>query len=139
MDLLYRWLGFYVKDWKKMVAFLRDTLELKLQSEDNDSTLFVTANGFQIEIFDATQQPNAEQLLASQNHLMIGFNVSDLDATVATLKDRGVNFDMEVQTRAWGKFVYFSDPELNQWQLFQYNRKKDKEAVPAESKSGESK
>ncbi|MBX3064304.1 MAG: VOC family protein [Anaerolineae bacterium] len=134
MDLLYRWLGFYVKDWKKMVAFLRDTLELKLQSEDNDSTLFVTANGFQIEIFDAAQQPNAEQLLASQNHLMIGFNVSDLDATVATLKDRGVNFDMEVQTRAWGKFVYFSDPELNQWQLFQYNRKKEKETA-AESKS----
>ncbi|MFN8418285.1 MAG: VOC family protein [Anaerolineae bacterium] len=138
MDLLYRWLGFYVKDWKKMVAFLRDTLELKLQSEDNDSTLFVTANGFQIEIFDAAQQPNAEQLLASQNHLMIGFNVSDLDATVATLKDRGVNFDMEVQTRGWGKFVYFSDPELNQWQLFQYNRKKEKETA-AESKSSESK
>jgi uncharacterized glyoxalase superfamily protein PhnB len=134
MDLLYRWLGFYVKDWQKMVAFLRDTLGLKLQSEDNDSTLFVTSNGFQIEVFDAKQQSNADDLLKSQNHLMIGFNVTDLDQTVATLKERGVTFDMEVQSRSWGKFVYFSDPELNQWQLFEYFRKSENKEAKAEAK-----
>jgi uncharacterized glyoxalase superfamily protein PhnB len=123
MELLYRWLGFYVKDWPKMVAFLRDTLGLKLQSEDKDSTLFLTANGFQIEVFDAKQHPNSADLLQKQNTLMVGFNVQNLDETVTELKKRGVTFDMEVQARSWGKFVYFSDPEQNQWQLFEYTKK----------------
>jgi uncharacterized glyoxalase superfamily protein PhnB len=123
MELLYRWLGFYVKDWKQMTAFMRDTLGLKVRSEDNDSTLFVTANGFQIEIFDAKQHADAEAMQARQNHIMVGFNVTDLEKTVAELKERGVDFDMDVQTRPWGKFVYFSDPELNQWQLFEYTKK----------------
>jgi uncharacterized glyoxalase superfamily protein PhnB len=130
MDLYYRWLGFYAKDWPKMVAFLRDTLGLKLQTEDHDSTLFITANGFQIEVFDAQQHPDAANLLQKQNNLMVGFNVADLGATVAALKERGVTFDMEVQTRPWGKFVYFSDPEHNQWQLFEYFRKADKADKP---------
>ena len=123
MELLYRWLGFYAKDWPKMVGFMRDTLGMKVRSEDQDSTLLVTANGFQIEVFDAKQHPDAETLMKNHNHLMIGFNVTDLNATVEELKKKGVTFDMEVQTRPWGKFVYFSDPEQNQWQLFEYNKK----------------
>jgi uncharacterized glyoxalase superfamily protein PhnB len=121
MDMQYRWLGIYVKDWAGMTAFMRDTLGFKLQSQDNDSTLFVTPNGFQIEIFDAIQQPNSSDLLASRRPIMLGVHVSDIEKTVTELKQRGVTFDMEIQTRPWGKFVYFSDPEGNQWQIFRYN------------------
>ncbi len=122
MELQFRWLGFYVKDWAKMTAYLRDTLGLRLHNQDNDSTLFLTANGFEIEIFDATQQPDAERLLKEQRRIMLGFNVSDIEAAVAELKTHGVVFDMDIQTRPWGRFVYFSDPEENQWQLFQFSR-----------------
>ncbi len=122
MEMQFRWLGFYVKDWAKMTAYLRDTLGLRLQSQDNDSTLFLTANGFEIEIFDASQQPDAERLLKEQRRIMLGFNVADIEAAVTELKARGVTFDMDIQTRPWGRFVYFSDPEDNQWQLFQFSR-----------------
>lgn len=123
MDMQYRWLGFYVRDWARMTAFYRDVIGLKLQSQDKDSTLFLTPNGFEIEIFDATQRPDADKVFYEQDRpIMLGFNVADVEAAVAELKGRGVAFDMEVQTRSWGKFVYFSDPEGNQWQLFQFTR-----------------
>lgn len=122
MDLHYRWLGIYVKNWDLMTGFFRDVLDLKLVNQDSDSTLFSTGNGFQIEIFDAKQHPAADRLAQGQNNIMIGCSVDNVERTVEKLKARGVKFDMEVQVRNWGKFIYFLDPEANQWQLFEYNK-----------------
>jgi predicted enzyme related to lactoylglutathione lyase len=124
MELQYRWLGLYVRDWKKMAAFYRDTVGLKQQSEDNDSTLFVTSNGFEIELFDVTQRPDADKTFYEQDRpVLLGFNVTDVEGAVVELKAKDVTFAMDVQTRAWGKFVYFTDPEGNQIQLFQFIKK----------------
>jgi catechol 2,3-dioxygenase-like lactoylglutathione lyase family enzyme len=40
--------------------------------------------------------------------------VSDIDAARAELVDRGVEVT-EVETFAWGRFVFFSDPDGNGW------------------------
>ena len=40
--------------------------------------------------------------------------VADIDAARAELAGRGVDVS-DVQTFDWGRFVYFSDPDGNQW------------------------
>ncbi|MCX5041637.1 VOC family protein [Aldersonia sp. NBC_00410] len=42
--------------------------------------------------------------------------VSDLDVARKTLLDAGVDAS-EVDIQAWGHFVYFADPDGNQWSL----------------------
>ncbi len=44
--------------------------------------------------------------------------VADADAAHANLKGRGIEVS-EVDDRAWGRFVYFSDPDGNGWALQQ--------------------
>jgi catechol 2,3-dioxygenase-like lactoylglutathione lyase family enzyme len=44
--------------------------------------------------------------------------VSDIDAARAELLERGVEAS-DVQEFAWGKFVYFSDPDGNSWAVQQ--------------------
>lgn len=40
--------------------------------------------------------------------------VADADATRAELQARGIEVS-EVDDQAWGRFVYFADPDGNQW------------------------
>jgi catechol 2,3-dioxygenase-like lactoylglutathione lyase family enzyme len=44
--------------------------------------------------------------------------VADADAARADLLDRGVEAS-DVDDQAWGRFVYFSDPDGNKWALQQ--------------------
>jgi catechol 2,3-dioxygenase-like lactoylglutathione lyase family enzyme len=44
--------------------------------------------------------------------------IADADAAKAELSGRGVSVS-EVQELAWGRFVYFSDPDGNAWSLQQ--------------------
>ena len=44
--------------------------------------------------------------------------VSDIDAARDELVGRGVDAS-EVQEFAWGKFVYFADPDGNRWSVQQ--------------------
>ena len=45
--------------------------------------------------------------------------VDDLAATVAVLKERGVNFDGDIRTEAYGRFITVIDPDGNQFDLFE--------------------
>ncbi len=44
--------------------------------------------------------------------------VSDIQAAHAQLKDKGVDVS-DVDVQEWGQFVYFADPDGNQWALQQ--------------------
>ena len=48
--------------------------------------------------------------------------IDDADAAHAELSGRGVRVS-EVQDLAWGRFVYFSDPDGNAWSLQQLPRR----------------
>jgi uncharacterized glyoxalase superfamily protein PhnB len=42
--------------------------------------------------------------------------VGDADEAYRTLKERGIEVS-EVDAQAWGRFVYFADPDGNAWSL----------------------
>ncbi len=44
--------------------------------------------------------------------------VKDADETHTELKDRGIDVS-DVDDQAWGRFVYFADPDGNRWSLQQ--------------------
>ncbi len=44
--------------------------------------------------------------------------VTDIQAAHAQLKDKGVDVS-DVDVQEWGQFVYFADPDGNQWAVQQ--------------------
>ena len=45
--------------------------------------------------------------------------VDDLAGTVNVLKERGVNFDGDIRTEAYGRLITVTDPDGNQFDLFE--------------------
>lgn len=58
------------------------------------------------------------QMMADGSTQFIQAVVEDADAALAYLKDRGVECE-GVDDQAWGRFVYFQDPDGNRWALQQ--------------------
>ena len=61
------------------------------------------------------------QMMADGSTQFIQAVVEDADAALAYLRDRGVECD-GVDEQAWGRFVYFQDPDGNRWSLQQIVR-----------------
>lgn len=58
------------------------------------------------------------QMMADGSTQFLQAVVEDADAALAYLKDRGVECE-GVDDQAWGRFVYFQDPDGNRWALQQ--------------------
>ncbi len=58
--------------------------------------------------------------------------IDDADAAHAELSGRGVPVS-EVQDLAWGRFVYFSDPDGNAWALQQLPKRGVTAQLPTSS------
>ena len=61
------------------------------------------------------------QMLADDARQMVQVVVADADEAHAYLRGRGVECS-EVDDQAWGRFVYFSDPDGNRWSIQQIVR-----------------
>jgi predicted enzyme related to lactoylglutathione lyase len=62
--------------------------------------------------------PEGETVRQPGGHTGVSFVASDIDATYATLCERGVSFRQPVETMPWGqKATWFSDPDGNEFFL----------------------
>ena len=110
--------GVYVEDqpaaerfWTEKIGF-----EVKNKKEMGNSLywLEVAPPGAQtaLILFSKRLMPNYAELKPS-----IVFNTADIEATCATLKERGVAFKDELANLGWGKFASFLDPDGNEFGL----------------------
>jgi predicted enzyme related to lactoylglutathione lyase len=100
-----------VTDMDRAVTFYRDTLELDVVEQEGGWTE-VTA-GDQVIGLNRGESPQGS------GGAVIAFAVTDIDATVAQLRDRGVEFRGEVSEHPWGKIAPFADPDGNVLQVIE--------------------
>jgi predicted enzyme related to lactoylglutathione lyase len=99
-----------VTDMDRALAFYRDTLGLKVLSNDDDWSM-VTAGDQQIGL-------NARESPAGDGGAVIAFGVDDLEQTVADLREKGTDFTGEISEHPWGRIIPLSDPDGNDLQLY---------------------
>ena len=97
-----------VSDFARARKFYEETLELKPDSPAGDFpwaeyTIGATTIG-------VGQHPAWQP---SRDGTTIAFEVDDMDKTIATLKERGVNFDMEKTETPVCWMAQFRDPDGN--------------------------
>ena len=99
-----------VTDMGRAVAFYRDDLGLEVVDHDGDWSE-VTAGDQRIGL-------NEGESPAGDGGAVIAFGVDDLDKTVDSLKEAGVEFTGEVSEHPWGRIAPFKDPDGNDLQLY---------------------
>ena len=109
-------------DLDRAKAFFREKLGLTPASESESTALYQTRDG-QLALFATSGRPSGE-------HTQIGWTVEDIDATVAELRNRGVEFDEYdspgfktvngIVSFGSTRFAWFRDSEGNVHNLAQY-------------------
>lgn len=99
-----------VTDMARAVSFYRDDLGLEVLDHDGDWSE-VTAGDQRIGLNEG-ESPEGD------GGAVIAFGVDDLDATVDSLKEAGVEFTGEVSEHPWGRIAPFKDPDGNDLQLY---------------------
>jgi predicted enzyme related to lactoylglutathione lyase len=117
----------YVEDFPTMLAFYRDVLGLQMTSAKPGAGYAVgvdwaqlsDGNGGVIELVDHARFGETLELpLPRANASVLTFEVDDLDATAARLRESGVELFGEGRYD-WGGAAHFFDPEGNHFQVFQ--------------------
>ena len=95
-----------VSNMERSVKFYKDTLGLPLKSKSKAWTEFF-ANETVLALHPAERKGN----IKTGSAMLVGFEVSDLDATVKTLKEKKVKFFKKPRQEPFGKHAIIKDPD----------------------------
>lgn len=109
----------FTRNTGEACAFYSETLELTPSLTGNDLAIFETGQAkLVLELCD-TEDPEAAELVG--RFAGLSFTVTDMAASVATLKARGVAFDGPPERQDWGGVLaHFRDPDGNILTLVEY-------------------
>lgn len=106
------WAGLFVEDLEASIIFYRDVLGLQLLGQGEDWAHFDAGNGSLFELFSGGKT-SAQPKTSTQQSLVLGMRVDNLEDTMEELKRRGVRFTGEIGEFEGTRWVPFSDPEGN--------------------------
>ena len=119
MQLRFNWIAIQVFNLEESIAFYRDALGLPLAESGEDDAVFLTPDGFKIELLMGGLRSVAPRIWGGVNARLPGFEAHDLPAVAEQLETRGVNFITSIVTDGAGRHAYFIDPDGNQWLLYE--------------------
>ena len=112
--------GIAVSSIEEALKLFRDTLGLELEgieevTDQKVKTAFLPVGGTHIELLEATgEDSNVAKFIEKKGEGIhhLGFSVEDINAALATLKEKGVDLiDQEPRTGAGGKKIAFLHPK----------------------------
>jgi predicted enzyme related to lactoylglutathione lyase len=111
-------ISLHVSDQDRALDFYVDTLGFEVRSDTPMSAeerwLTVAPPGAQTEMMLSTVSS------AGQPHGFLGYILyaDDIDATCATLAERGVTFTDPLHDEPWGRWAQFADPDGNEFGIW---------------------
>jgi lactoylglutathione lyase len=95
-----------VSNMEKSTRFYRDTLGIPIKTKSKDWTEF-----FNKDTVLALHPARKKNKIKTASSMLVGFEVSDLDATVKNLKEKNVRFFKKPKQEPFGKHAIIQDPD----------------------------
>ena len=102
---------FRVSDINRSCDFYEKSLGLKIAYREG--------NWVEVDLGQVHLGLNQTEPAGGGRNPYVSLLVDDLNATVATLKERGVEFVGEIVTESYGRVITVKDPDGNQFELFE--------------------
>lgn len=109
------WVGLFAEDIEKLSAFYTSVVGLKLFEGDADYKIFDAGGNSLFEIWGKGCSKIKKN--PTEQSMIIGFLVDDLEPVVQQLGLRGLAPDTEIKSYLGTRWVYFTDPEGNRFEL----------------------
>ena len=95
-----------VSNMERSIRFYRDTLGIPVKTKSKDWTEF-----FNKDTVLALHPAKKKSKMKTGSGMLVGFEVSDLDATVKVLKQKKVKFFKKPKEEPFGKHAIVQDPD----------------------------
>jgi len=109
-----------VDNFEMSLKFYRDTLGLKIKSQENNQFASFDLEGTEMAIFqkDGAIAMFPKKFMGVGGGVSLCFQVKDLNRTCDKLIAKGVKIFEGPKTTPWGqKVAYFQDPDGNIWEI----------------------
>lgn len=103
----------FVEKYEECVVFYRDVVSLEVAYTKDSLTSFVFGSAYLM--VEQGGSSSTQEKGRTENPTVLRFNVTDLEATVADLKAKGV--PVESRSFDWGRIGVFTDPDGNRCEL----------------------
>jgi catechol 2,3-dioxygenase-like lactoylglutathione lyase family enzyme len=109
-----------VEDFEKSLKFYKDTLGLKIKSQEGTQFAGFDLKGTEMAIFqkDGATAMFPKKHMGNGGGVVVGYHVENLNKACKELKAKGVDIFEGPKTTPWGqKVAYFKDPDNNIWEV----------------------
>ena len=110
------WVGLYANDLAGLAGFYEHKLGLRLIEHDDGCYIFDAGAGALFEMW-GKGHASTQRKTTHEQSMVIGFLVERLEPALASLAERGVAPDTEIGSHLGTRWIYFTDPEGNRFEL----------------------
>jgi catechol 2,3-dioxygenase-like lactoylglutathione lyase family enzyme len=114
-----------VSDMKESIQFYKDVLGMELKQQAEDWVEF-SKQGTVL----ALHPSKSKKKLTKNISMLIGFNVSDLEAVCTNLENKKVKFHKKATNEAFGKHAIIEDPDGHLISLAEMAPKEEFKQIP---------
>ena len=109
-----RWLGTPTSHYAETVAFARDTLGLRLRSEQDEFAVFEAENGDTFEVFGPKGIADGHEFMVAP---VAGFEVDDVVSARREMEGKGIRFIGEVHEAPSSAWSHFYGPDGHVYEI----------------------
>ena len=111
--------AYTVSNLQQSINFYQNLLGLELLLKDARWAEFnISGQRF------AINEKNNKTIKTNEAGAIVYFEANPIEATVKTLKNKGVKFNGEIEIYSYGKMILFSDPDDNSLGLYEISNKR---------------
>lgn len=110
------WVGLYAESLPTLIDFYASKVGFRVLERDDRCCILDAGAGALFEIWGKGHAV-AERKTTREQSVLVGFQVERLEPVVQALRARGVIPDTEIDSYLGTRWIYFTDPEGNRFEL----------------------
>ncbi|MFL6338406.1 MAG: VOC family protein [Nitrososphaeraceae archaeon] len=100
-----------VSDMKKSITFYGSVLGMELRKHPSKDWVEFSKEGNTVLALHPIKKKSKKRLIKKNNSMLVGFNISDLEAVCGDLKKKRVKFYKKLTQEPFGKHAIIQDPD----------------------------
>jgi lactoylglutathione lyase len=100
-----------VSDMKKSIKFYGNVLGMELKQHPSKDWVEFSKEGNTVLALHPIKKKSKKRLIKKNNSMLVGFNISDLEAVCGDLKKKRVKFYKKLTQEPFGKHAIIQDPD----------------------------
>src|ERR671930_2355061 len=100
-----------VSDMKKSIKFYGNVLGMELKQHPSKDWVEFSKEGNTVLALHPIKKKSKKRLIKKNNSMLVGFNISDLEAVCGALKKKSVRFYKKLTQEPFGKHAIIQDPD----------------------------